>query len=271
MLRVAAVQAEPVPGELAANLASAVEWIERAAAREAELVVFPEAFTTGYGEETFRDLYSAGELPGADLAWCEPVREAADRARVVVFLNTPLDHGTHRTLSTVVLRPGHVPVAAYDKQHLDETEQSLFTPGDHGTTILIEDVNVALSICYDSSFPEHAADAADHEEMGADLYVNSGAYFPGGEHRRDLHHAARALDNGLYVVHAGLVGGPHGFIGGSAAFDPEGRLLEQLPAGVEGLVVVDVDRIRIARIRVQQRMWLYRRSSLGERRYLPGP
>lgn len=263
MLRVAAVQAEPVPGDLAANLAAAVAWIERAAEEEAQLVVFPEAFTTGYDEEIF-----AGPLPSADLAWCEPVQAAVDRAGLVVFLNTPLDHGTHRALSTVVFRHGHVPVAAYDKQHLDETEQPLFTPGDHGTTMLIEDVNVAISVCYDSSFPEHAAQAA---EDGADLYVNSGAYFPGGEHRRDLHHAARALDNGLYVVHAGLVGGPHGFIGGSAAFDPEGRLLEQLPADTEGLVLVDVDRIRIAQIRVVQRMWLYRRSSLGQRRYLPAP
>jgi len=271
MLRVAAVQAEAVVGDLAANLAAAVTWIERAAEREAELVVFPEAFTTGYDEETFRNMHGAGALPSADLAWCEPVRAAVDRARVVVFLCTPLDHGTHRTLSTVVFRPGHVPVAAYDKQHLDETEQRLFTPGDHGTTVLVEDVNVAISICYDSSFPEHAADAADNEEMGADLYVNSGAYFAGGERRRDLHHAARALDNGLYVVHAGLIGGPHAFIGGSAAFDPEGRVLQQLPADIEGLVVVDVDRIRIAQVRVQQRMWLYRRSSLGQRRYLPGP
>lgn len=263
MLRVAAVQAAAVPGDLGANLAAAVTWIEEAADRGAELVVFPEAFTTGYGEEIF-----VGQLPSADLAWCAPVQAAVDRARVVVFLCTPLDHGTHRTLSTVVLRPGHVPVAAYDKQHLDEAEQQLFAPGDHGTTILIKDVNVAISICYDASFPEHAAQAA---EDGADLYVNSGAYFPSGEHRRDLHHASRALDNGLYVVYSGLTGGPHRFIGGTGAFDPEGRLLEQLPEGEEGLVLVDVDRIRIAQIRVEQRMWLYRRSSLGRRRYLPGP
>jgi len=262
MLRVAAVQAQAVPGDLAGNLAATVAWIDQAADRGAALVVFPEAFTTGYDEDVF-----AGALPSADLAWCEPVQAAADRTRVVVFLSTPLDHGTHRTLSTVVFRPGRAPVAAYDKQHLDEGEQRLFTPGEHGTTMLVEDVNVALSICYDASFPEHAAQAAVD---GADLYVNSGAYFPGGEHRRDLQLAARALDNGLYVVHAGLIGGSHDFVGGSAAFDPEGQVLEQLPAGVEGLLLVDVDRIRIAQVRVEQRMWLYRRSSLGKRHYLPG-
>lgn len=262
-LRIAAIQAEAVLGDVAANLAAAVAWIERAAEAGATLVVFPEAFTTGYDEAVF-----AGPLPTADLAWLAPVQEAVDRTRAVVLLSTPLEHAGHRTLSTVVLRHGHVPVAAYDKQHLDADEQSFFVRGEHGTTITVHGVDVGISICYDAAFPEHAADAA---AAGADVYANSGAWFPGGELRSDLTHAARALDNGLYVVFAGLVGAPHDFIGGSAVFDPEGRLLDRVAPGTEGLAIADIDRARIAEVRERRRMWADRRPTLGQRRHVPEP
>ena len=256
-LRVAAVQAEAAPGEVERNLASAVRWTERAAAQGARLIVFPEAFTTGYDEGVF-----AGGLPSADLGWAAPVQAAATASAATVLLNTPLEHGTHRTLSTVVLQPGGAPLTAYAKQHLYDTERALFAPGERGATVAVEGHDVALSVCYDANFPEHAADAATD---GIDVYANSGAYFPGGEHRRDLHYAARALDNSVYVVFAGLVGRPHGFIGGSAVFDPEGRILDQVAAGTEGLAIADIDPRRIAEVRGAQRMWADRRRDLGQR------
>ena len=60
---------------------------------------------------------------------------------------------------------------------------------------------------------------------GAMAYLCPSAYFVGGEHRRDLYYAARALDNGIYVVMAGLTGrcGDEQFSGGTAVYDPEGR------------------------------------------------
>ncbi|MGZ6734624.1 MAG: carbon-nitrogen hydrolase family protein [Nocardioides sp.] len=258
LLRVAGVQAEAVPGDVAGNLAAAVRWTERAAAQGARLVVLPEAFTTGYDEAVFD-----GPLPSSDLAWCAPVQAAVDAAGATVLLNTPLDHGTRRTLSTVVLRPGSAPIAAYAKQHLYDAERTHFTAGEHGTTIAVEGHDVALSVCYDANFPEHAADAA---AAGIDIYANSGAYFPGGGHRRDLHYRARALDNGVYVVFAGLIGRPYDFIGGSAIVDPEGRILDQVEPGVEGLAVADIDPRRVTKVRAAQRMWADRRPSLGERR-----
>lgn len=233
VLRVAAVQAEAVPGDVAGNLAAAVRWIERAADDGAELVVFPEAFTTGYDEAVF-----AGALPGADLAWCAPAQAAVERAGIVAVLSTPLDDGHRRTLSSVVLRPGQAPASAYDKMHLDGPERELFVAGESHAGISVGDVAVGLSICADTGFAAHAVGAA---QAGAEVYVNSGAWFSGGEQRRDATHAARARESGLPLVFAGLVsvspGATPAFIGGSAVFDADGRLLTQAPPGVEALVV----------------------------------
>ena len=99
-------------------------------------------------------------------------------------------------------------------------------------------------------FPEHAASAA---AGGATAYLCPAAYFTGSEHRRDLYYAARAIDNGIYVVVAGLTGrcGDRHFSGGSAVYDPEGRPV----AGGSGpttrpLVVADLDPAEV--VRVQQ-------------------
>jgi predicted amidohydrolase len=251
-LRIAAVQAAPVLGDVAANIAAAAGWTRRT---DADLVVFPEVFSTGYDEAVFR-----APLPRLDdTGWLDPLQEAVEETGATVVLNTPLDRGDVRTLTDVVLAPGREPWAAYDKQHIYSSEREFFTAGDHGTTLTVHRVGVGLSVCYDANFPEHAAAAAAD---GAIVYVNSGAYFTGGEHRRDLHFASRALDNGVYVVFSGLTGG--GFIGGTAAYDPLGRPIERLGTE-EGLVLAEIDPAVVAAARADQPMWADRRRDLGVR------
>lgn len=253
-MRVAAVEAEAIPGAFAANLESAAWLTHRAADAGADLVVFPEAFVTGYDDAVF-----AGELPSRDdLSWVAPVQRAVDERGIVVVLNTALE----RTLTSIVLAPYAEPWPAYDKQHIYAGEQAHFTPGEHGASFTLKGVELALAICYDANFPEHAAAAAAD---GATVYLASGAYFPGGERRLDLHYGARALDNGLYVVFAGLLGAPHDFIGGSGVYDPMGT---KIAHAVDGLAIADLDPGAVTAARESQRMWADRRPSLGSRTVL---
>ncbi|MFT4052504.1 MAG: carbon-nitrogen hydrolase family protein [Microbacterium sp.] len=253
------MQAEAVPGAWASNLAKAARLTEQAGAAGADLIVFPEAFVTGYAP----DLLS-GALPSStDLSWSRPLQDTVDCSGVVVIINTALDHGDRRALSDIMLAPYVAPQAVYDKQHLYAGECEVFTPGAQGATISVRGIQVALSVCFDGDFPEHAAAAAAD---GAIVYVNSGAYFAGSAERRDLRHAARALDNGVYVVFAGLVGAPAGFIGGSAIFDPLGTRIASTAAH-EGLAIADIDPAAVESARSAQRAWAQRRASLGPRRH----
>lgn len=256
-LRIAAVQIEPKVGDVGTNVEAAARWAQKAAEAGARLVVFPEAVTTGYDVDVF-----ASAVPSSDrYGWLEALQLVADQSGVVAIVNTPLRIGERLSLTDLLIAPGVAPRDVYSKQHLYPLETELFAPGEGGTSIRLDGVEVALSVCYDANFPEHAAAAAAD---GAIVYVNSGAYFPGGEHRRDLHYASRALDNGMYVVFSGLIGRPHDFIGGSAAYDPLGRVIERLDAG-EGMVVVDVDPSVVEEVRQDQRMWRDRRADLGQR------
>jgi predicted amidohydrolase len=258
---VAAAQAAAVSGDVAANVATAARLVSFAGTQDVSLVVLPEAFLTGYDEEVFAGLVPS--LDDLDGAWLDPLRAASAGTGAVVAVSTPLERGDRRTMTMLVVRPDGTVTAPYDKQHLDGDERPFFAPGDHGASITVDGLEVALSICYDSSFPEHARAAADD---GAAAYLSSAAFFPGGAHRRDTALPARALDNGMYVVLAAATGrcGPHTFIGGSAVYDPEGRPLARLGTE-EGLAVADLDAAVVAETRAVRTMVADRRPSLGPR------
>ena len=260
VVRVAAGQAVAVSGDVAANIATAVRLVGLAASQGVRLLVLPEAFVTGYDDAAF-----AGPVPSADDldgAWLAPLREAAAAAGMVVVVSTPLQRGEERRLAMLVVGADGAVAAPYDKQHVDSDELAWFTDGTHGASITVDGLVLGLSICYDSSFPEHARDAADGGAVG---YLNSAAFFPGSAHRRDTALAARALDNGMYVVLAAATGtcGEHRFIGGSAVYDPEGRPLARL-GEEEGLAIADLDPAEVEQTRAVRTMHADRRD-LGRR------
>ncbi len=261
-MRVAAGQAASVSGDLAANVRQAARLTGLAATQDVRLLVLPEAFLTGYDVAAFD-----GPLPDAadlDGAWLDPLRSAAAPG-VTVVVGTALRRDGERRLSQIVVRPDGTATAPYDKQHLDGLEKTVFTTGDHGASITVDGHQLGLSICYDGCFPEHAQAAALDGAVG---YLSSAAYFPGGAHRRDLYYAARALENGMYVVFSGLTGrcGDFEFIGGSAVYDPEGRPIARL-GDEEGLAIADLDIELVAQTRATHTMTSDHRPSLGERTY----
>ena len=260
-MRVAAGQAAAVAGDLRANVRTAVRLACRAGDQAARLLVLPEAFLTGYDGGVFAGpLPTAEDLTGPAL---DPLREVAAAADLVVVVGTAVQRPGRRTLSSVLVRPDGAVGVPYDKQHLDTGELPWFSAGDHGCSITVDGLDLGLSICYDGCFPEHARAAAADGAVG---YLSSAAYFPGGEHRRDLYYAARAVENSFYVVLSGLTGtcGGSRFIGGSAVYDPEGRPLARL-GEEEGLAVADLEPGLVTATRERHRMHHDHRSSLGSR------
>ena len=236
-LRLAAAQAASVPGDVAANVATAVSLVGAAADQGARVVVLPELFLTGYDEAAWTHDASLSLDDDRLAPLCDVGRA---RGTVVVVVGAAVRRALDEsTLSVLVVDPGGEVTAPYDKQHLSGPERDFFAPGDHGATIVVDGWDLALAVCYDGCFPEHALAAT---AGGASAYLVPAAYYVGAEHRRDVYYAARALDNGIYVVFAGLTGtcGAGSFSGGTAVYDPEGRPVRRL--GLEpGVVVADLD------------------------------
>jgi 5-aminopentanamidase len=260
-LRVAAAQAESVAGDVATNVATAVGLVGSAADRGARVVVLPELFLTGYATE----VWTVGQALTVDHSALAPLRAVAAARGVVVVAGAAVRRGAEAvTLSLLVVDDEGRVSAPYDKQHLFEAERAFFTPGDHGASLVVDGWELGLGVCYDGCFPEHAAAAASD---GAHAYLCPSAYFVGSEHRRDLYYAARALDNGIYVVFSGLAGrcGEQDFNGGSAVYDPEGGVLDRVTTTSPGIAVADLHAAEVARVQQLNPIARDRVSGLGPR------
>lgn len=267
-LTVAAVQADPVPGDVPGNAVAAAGLAARAAGDGARVAVLPELFLPAYHPPTLAadpggtDVAATGD-GAVDDPRLDPLRAAARDGRITVVVGAAVRHPDgRRTISALVVDPSGATRVGYDKQQLWGGERELFDAGRRGATLLVDGWRLGLGICYDGCFPEHArAAAAD----GAHGYLCPSGYLAGSAHRRDLYYAARALDNTMYVVFANAVGGadPWRFNGGAAVYDPQGRPLVRGADEGEAVLVATLDPAALAATRAAHSMLADRPADQG--------
>ncbi|MGI5440838.1 carbon-nitrogen hydrolase family protein [Streptomyces shenzhenensis] len=276
-LSIALGQARSVPGDLAANLATAVRLVRAAGAAGARLLALPELFACGYdptaiartGPGTTLTVPAPGTVP-ADGSPLAPLARAAADAGIWVVLGAALDRpgpGPVRKTApsgaarhdagvragrpynaVLVIDPAGAVAGHYAKAHLWGPERDVFAPGTGLVTIEDKGVSVGLGICYDAGFPEFAR---AHRRAGAHAVLYCSAFAEGDtEYRYGVYHPARAVENGVYVLVSNAVGDIAGerYFGRSGAWDPAGRPLTALD-DAEGIRIVTVDPGETARVR----------------------
>ncbi len=248
---VAVAVAQFAPGDdKELNLAAIRDLATTAAARGAQLVVFPE--------------YSSFFLPSLD----EKVVEAAEPldgpfgtalAALAKVLGIHIvagmieeTMGGERVYNTALaVDPSGQRVAAYRKLHLydafGQRESEWVAPGPIGDpeTFVVGDMTVALQTCYDLRFPEVTRRLAD---AGAELVACPSEWVRGPlkEHHWRTLITARALENTIYLAaadHAPPIG-----VGNSMIVDPMGVEVATIGETTDiALTWVTSDRIRQVR------------------------
>jgi predicted amidohydrolase len=241
-----------------ANIAAALDLVDRAAATGARLVTLPEVWPYLGPDDVSRD--QAETIPG-------PITELlAQRARRhgiyihggSIYETRPGDPGMYNT--TVVIDPTGEIIARYSKIHMYDVvldgvatyqESAAVTPGTETAITEIDGIPVGLTICYDLRFPELFRILALE---GAQAIVLPAAFtlMTGKDHWETLIRA-RAIENGLYMIAPAQWGThPPGnwCYGRSMVVDPWGTVLTTAADGV-GIAYATVDRSRIATVRRQ--------------------
>ncbi len=253
--KVAAVQmvSTPHPAE---NIATAERLVAQAAAQGAQLVSLPEYWP-------LLGLHERDKLAHAEQAGVGPIQEAmaAMAARHGIWLiggTLPLaSPQAGRVLNTLlVYRPDGTRAARYDKIHLfsfrrgaeDYDESRTIVPGSEPQAVETPVGRVGLSVCYDLRFPEL------YRALGACslIVVPSAFTYTTGQAHWEILLRARAIENQCYVL-AAAQGGTHPSgrrtWGHSMLIDPWGEVVSVLAEG-EGVVVGDIDRQRLATVRL---------------------
>ncbi|MGA9350958.1 MAG: carbon-nitrogen hydrolase family protein [Anaerolineae bacterium] len=258
---VACAQFAVNPNDVAANVGKAIHWIERAAKEnEAELVVLPEAVTTGFtpncpAEELWERVDT---LPGR---MTEPVAAAARGLGVYVVFPT-YERGPERGVvynSAALFGPDGELLGVYRKTHLFPTERlsgggpsaglrlrtepievtGWSTPGHEPVVVETELANIGLTICYDGDFPElYRCEAI----RGAEIIVRPSALLRSFE-IWEVTNRARAYDNHVYIAACNAIGpdaGGNYYFGHSMIVSPIAQVLA-LARGTEEIIAVELD------------------------------
>ena len=273
VIRIAGAQTGPIQraDTRAATLDRLIALMETAAAKGAELVVFPElAFTT---------FFPRWQLSTADLEpYFEPampnsqVQPLFDRARALklgFYVGyAELTPDGRRFNTSILVGPDGATLGKYRKVHLPGTaeprpgiryqqlEKRYFEYGDLGFLAFRapawHDAVVGMMICNDRRWPESWRVLG---LQGTELVVlgyNSAAFDPNGgstenEELRTFHHKlavqANAYMNATWAVAVAKAGNEDGagLIGGSCIVDPDGRIVAEASTLEDEVIVADCD------------------------------
>lgn len=232
------------PGDTAANLTAMRALAGQAAARGADLILFPELAPTCYGVgAALRDLAEPADGPSfAHLS------EAARDHRIAVCYGYAERDGAVLYNSAALIGADGRLLANHRKSHLfGDYERGLFARGTAPvTTATVAGLKVALLICYEVEFPELVRAAA---LAGAELIAvpTATASYDSASRFSEMVIAARATENNVFVAYANHCGsdGDYDYMGKSIIAGPLTDIYAL--AGAEpALLIARLDRARLA-------------------------
>ncbi|HEX4155296.1 MAG TPA: NAD+ synthase [Acidobacteriaceae bacterium] len=264
-MRIALAQINPTVGDFSGNLLTISKFVERAAAENAELVVFPELAISGYppgdllekenfvrrAEESLTTLAELTRGEGRPAILCgSPMRCEQSAGKHVRNVAAVLENGEIRFTQSKRLLPFY---DVFD-------EQRYFEPGAHQFLTRVKGQAVAITICEDAwndkmFWPQRFYPNDPIEELmkqwamlpqplsGHRLILNISAspYWHGKPAVRRRMIGALAERHGATVVMVNQVGANDSLIfdGDSFAMNARGEVIAQAKEFVEDLVMVD--------------------------------
>lgn len=259
------------------NLKKAVDWIEKAADKGAQVICLPELFRSQYfcQSENINYFDLAETIPGPST---QTIGKVAKKKKVVVVVPVFEKRATglyHNSLA-VINTKGEI-VGVYRKMHIPDDpayyEKFYFTPGDLGfKSFETEYGNIGTLICWDQWYPEGARLTA---LQGASIlfYPTAIGWHP---HEKKEHGKAQfeswqtiqsshAIANGVYVAAVNRIGlekenknsAGIEFWGRSFICDPQGIIIAEASHDKEEILIAEIDLNRIEYIR---RNWPFLRD-----------
>jgi N-carbamoylputrescine amidase len=258
------------------NLEKAVDKVEEAANRGAQIICLPELFRSQYFcQQEDPALFDLAEtVPGSTTMALAKIAKAKN-ITILVSVFEKRAAGIYHNSIVALDERGEI-AALYRKMHIPDDpsyyEKFYFTPGDRGfQAIKTSQATLGPLVCWDQWYPEAARLTA---LQGAEilLYPTAIGWHPkekieeGGVQRDAWMTIQRshAIANGVFVAAVNRVGheAPAGgegleFWGSSFVCDPFGLVLAQAPIEKEEVLVVNIDLKRIEEVR---RNWPFLRD-----------
>lgn len=250
------------------SLLVAEQYIGKAAAAGADIVVLPEMFNCPYNTSNFPVYAEIEEGP----CWQRMAKSAALNKVYLIAGSMPeRDSACHIYNTSYVFDRKGRQIAKHRKMHLFDIsvkggqhfmESETLTAGNDVTVFDTEFCRIGIEICYDIRFPELARLVALE---GAEIIIVPAAFnMTTGPAHWDLSFRARALDNQVFMVgcsQARQENSEYISYGNSIICSPWGDIVAHMDEK-EGLLIQEMDLERVAQVRGQLPLLQQRRQDI---------
>jgi len=254
-------------GDMETNLKNVDGYVAAAAARNADMVCFPELTLTGYSIRDDVRPY-AETIPGP--ASSRLVEIARKHGIMVLAGMLEKSTGEGPYISHVIADPSGI-IGVYRKTHLSPMERGIYAQGHDVAVFTRGDNTFGIQLCYESHFPELSTIMS---LQGIDIL-----FIPFASPNRDPNEKreswlrmlpARAFDNGVFLVacnQTGQNGRGLTFPGVMIMLDPSGKEISHYAGHDEHMIVKELQRGDLDRARGNrmQAFMNYRRPELYEK------
>ena len=232
-MKIALAQINPVKGAIATNISLHKKWIQSAIQKKATVIIFPELSITGY-EPTLAEALATTPFDSRFNIF----QQLSNQYQLMIGIGVPLKNSTGINISLLLFHPNQ-PRQIYAKKYLHPDELPFFENGQNDN-LIIKNTTIGLAICYELSIPNHITDA---HKKGAKLYLASVAKNQKGVQQAAGRLSSIAKNYSMPTLMVNCVGCCDDFeaIGQSAVWGAHGKLLGQLPANEEGLLIFNMD------------------------------
>lgn len=269
-------------GDRAGNIGRAVELVERAAAKGAQVVVLQELFETPYFCIAPNPRYRDEAMHSSANPAIKAMQDLARKHNIVVPVSFYELAGEKRFNSLAVIDAGGELLGIYRKSHIPDfpayEEACFFDPGDTGFKVWdTKHVKLGCGVCWDQWFPEAARIMS---LMGAELLIyptaigrpmgNSPHDFPNSKPHWQQTMQGHAAANQVILAASNRVGLETGdehhtqFYGGSFIANETGTRVVELGEAGPAVAVYEFELDRIAEFRKGWGVFRTRRPDLYE-------
>ena len=247
-LNVAIAQWIPVIGDKEKNALRIVEGMRKGAKADADIVIFPELFLTGYSCRDY--FHNLAEDPNSRI-FRQIVRESNEYNVGVVF-GAPIRDKDRKIIYNSLVFINGDNIGVYNKINLANfgpfEEKMQFAHGDDAKLFNIGNIKFAPVICYDAFFPELLKSYA----LGGAhviIHISASPYF--SKQAFETIVPARAVENTVFYIFCNYVGVERGLVfwGGSRVISPRGYTIAKAKEFEEDFIscTINLDELRIAR------------------------
>ena len=227
-LRIVLAQLNPTVGALKANLELAKSALADAVAANADILLFPELFLTGYFPDDllFKPRFVADAMAAAD-----DFARATAGTSVTAILPSVWQEGGKLFNTVLVCENGEIVARRYKRELPNDDifyEKRYFERADLQEPVTIKGVSIGIPICEDIWHPEVCAHLVDN---GARILLcpNGSPYWRNKQATRYKLVRDRVAEDNVPLLYLNQVGGQDELVydGASFAIEPGGRLVVQ--------------------------------------------